>query len=664
MAENPFAQYAPQPNPFAQYATTSEIPTARRSYSLAEVPIEAGKNLPKSAGAFVGGIVQAVLNPLTTIGDILDVGAGALRNSLPKNVVDTIDKVDQVFGADPKAAQRVSDKASAVGGIIKDRYGSYDAIKRTVAEDPVGAAGDLSSLLTGGAGTVKGITTAAGGAARKAGVSTATAGRIANVGDVFAPAAALGEKINPARLVAPVIEAPVKLVGKAAGAVYNALDPKSVAYMTATEGRAPQILNALLDPNLQIVPGSMPTAAQAAAPVGATRFSAMGESSKKTLPTPYFEREAQQKSAQLGQIQSVGQDQTALARAEKLRSDTAENLYGLSDKALVELDSTFNSLLDRPSMSKVISRASELASEQNVPFQIGQNRPAQTVPSRILNAQGGPAAFTTIPAEVAKYPGSSLHMMKMAFDDLIKNPERFGVGASEARAINNTRKEFLAWVEDKVPEYKTARETFAEQSKPINQMQVGQFLEGKLEPALGADTAALRAAGYAEALGNAPATIKRATGQSRFESLRQILTPQQMASLEAVRDDLARARLTEQQARAARGAGPDVNLLGTEAVGQIRAPNLISRVATVANDIMRRLQGKLDQKLAIELATEMLDPAAAAKALKKAMDREAKGKKIAAPFQTAGKMGSKIIRTPAITNALVADRENQNQLAE
>ena len=163
MADNPFAQYAPQQNPFAQYAITSEIPIARRSYSLAEVPIEAGKNLPKSAGAFVGGIVQAVLNPLTTIGDILDVGAGALRNSLPKNVVATIDKVDQVFGADPKAAQRVSDKASAVGGVIKDRYGSYDAIKRTVAEDPVGAAGDLSSLLTGGAGTVKGITTAAGG---------------------------------------------------------------------------------------------------------------------------------------------------------------------------------------------------------------------------------------------------------------------------------------------------------------------------------------------------------------------------------------------------------------------------------------------------------------------------------------------------------------------
>jgi len=631
MADNPFAQYAPQQNPFAQYAITSEIPIARRSYSLAEVPIEAGKNLPKSAGAFVGGIVQAVLNPLTTIGDILDVGAGALRNSLPKNVVATIDKVDQVFGADPKAAQRVSDKASAVGGVIKDRYGSYDAIKRTVAEDPVGAAGDLSSLLTGGAGTVKGITTAAGGAARKAGVSATTAGRIANAGDVFAPAAAVGEKINPSRVVAPIIEAPFKLAGKATGAIYNALDPKSVAYMTATEGRAPQILNALLDPNVQIVPGSMPTAAQAAAPVGATRFSAMGESAKKTLPTPYFEREAQQKSAQLGQIQSVGQDEAALARAEALRSGTAATNYPAAFAVQTQADLALAQLTNNPYFKDAIPDATKLAEAKGITF------------------RSNPIEF--------------LHGVKLSLDKMMSKTGDTALASTEKKQVVNLQKQLVGWMENKAPEYKVARETFQKQSEPINQMQVGQFLEGKLKPALGQDTAALRAAGYAEALENAPATIKRATGQSRFESLRQILTPQQIAALEAVRDDLARAKLAEQQARFARGAGPDVNLLGTEAIGQIRAPNLISRVATVANDIMRRLQGKLDQKLAIELATEMLDPAAAAKALDKAIKREAKGKKIAAPFQTAGKMGSKIIRTPAVINALVADRENQNQLA-
>lgn len=643
MADNPFAQYAPKQeaaaNPFAQYAapaaSPSGIPDARRSYSLAEVPLEAGKNLPASAGQFVGGVVQAVVSPLQTLTSLLDMSAGALRNTLPKPVVSFIDK----FDSDPEAAQRASNVATAVGGMYKDRYGSYEAIKRTFAEDPVGAAGDLSTLLTGG-----------GAAASKLGATQAGAAM-----------SRAGTMINPMRPIAPVVEAPFKLAGKAAGAVYNALDPKSTAYLTAAEGRGPAIVNALRG-QTEIVPGSLPTAAQAAAPVGATRFSAMGESAARTTPTPFFEREQAQKAAQLAAVQSVGKTPTELKAAEAARSATAKELYGISDDAMVAADKTFTSLLNRPSMDKVIARASELAAEKGVPFQIGQNRPPQTIASAILDAEGKPMGVTTIPGEVAKYPGSSLHMMKMAFDDLVKNPERFGIGANEVGAIKGTRGNFLNWVEDKAPSYKVARETFAAQSKPINQMEVGQFLEGKLTPALGEESARLRATGYATALDQAPGTIKRATGQSRFESLGQIMTPEQIAVLESVRDDLARAKLAESQASAARGAGPNVNLMGTETLGNVRAPNFINNVTTVANDILRRLQGKLDQKLAIELAAEMLDPAAAAAALEKALARQAKGEKMADPFKKTGKAASDVLRTPAVINMLAPQSQDQNSL--
>ena len=645
MADNPFAQYAPQPaaaaNPFAQYAApaavNNEIPGARRSYSLAEVPLEAGKNLPASAGQFVSGVVQAVTSPVETLTGILDLGAGALRNSLPKGVVNFIDR----FDADPAAAERASAVASNVGGMYKDRYGSYDAIKRTFAEDPVGAAADLSTLLTGG-----------GAAATKMGaVKTGTA------------LSKAGTAINPMRPIAPIIEAPVKLAAKGVGAVYNALDPKSAAYLTAAEGRGPEIVNALRG-QTEIVPGSRPTAAQAAAPVGATRFSAMGESAARTTPTPFFEAEQAQKAAQLAAVQTVGQTPAAVKAAEKFRADTAKQLYGISDEAMVPADKTFTGLLGRPSMDKVIARASELAAEKDIPFQVGQNRPAQTVPSSILNAEGKPIGVTTIPGEIAQYPGSSLHLMKMAFDDLTKNPERFGIGANEVGAINATRAKFLNWVEDKAPAYKTARETFAAQSKPINQMQVGQFLEGKLTPALGEESARLRAAGYAGALEQAPGTIKKATGQSRYEQLSEIMTPDQIAVLESVRDDLARAKLAELQASKARGAGPNVTLMGTETLGNVRAPNFINNVTTVANDILRRLQGKLDQKLAIELAAEMLDPNAAAGAIEKALARQAKGQKMAEPFKKAGKAASAGLRTPATINMLAPASESQNALAE
>lgn len=645
MADNPFAKYASQPaasaNPFAQYAapasSSSEIPVSRRSYALSEVPGAALENAPASAGQFVGGMIQAVTSPVQTLTSLLDLGAGALRNSLPKSVSSFIDK----FDADPANAERASAVATAVGGAYKDKYGSYDAIKRTFAEDPVGAVGDLSTLLTGG-----------GVAATKVG-ATKTGAALSRA----------GELTNVARPMAPLIEVPVKLAGRAAGALYNAFDPKSVAYLTAAEGRGPEIVNALRG-QTEIVPGSMPTAAQAAAPVGATRFSSMGASAAKTTPTPYFERGQEQKAAQLAAVQQVGKTPAELKAAEAARSSTAKQLYGIADEALVPADKTFTGLLSRPSMDKVIARASELAAEKDIPFQIGQNRPAQTVPSAILNAEGQPMGFTNIPGEVAKYPGSSLHMMKMAFDDLIKNPERFGIGSSEVAAIGKTRGEFLNWAEQKAPAYKTARETFAAQSKPINQMQVGQFLEGKLKPALettgGETPAALKAATFATAMENAPQTIKRSTGMTRFDELSQVLDPNQIKILEDVRADLARAKLAESQAAAARGAGPDVNLMGTETLGNVRAPNFINNVTTVANDILRRLQGKLDQKLAIELAAEMLDPAAAAAALEKAMAREAKGQKLADPFKKTGKAASSIIRTPAAINMLAPASEAQN----
>jgi len=227
MAENPFAQFAAQPqapagNPFAQFAPaapSSGIPGPRRGYSLTEVPVEAVKNLPESAGKFVGGVVQAVTSPLQTLTGILDAGAGALRNSLPQGVVNFIDQ----FEVNPEAAQRAVQTANAIGGMYKDRYGSYEGIKRTFAEDPVGAAADLSTLLTGG-----------GAAATKLG-ATQTGAALSRT----------GAAINPMRPIAPIIEQPIKLAAKGVGAVYNALDPKSAAYLTAAEGRGPEIVNAL-----------------------------------------------------------------------------------------------------------------------------------------------------------------------------------------------------------------------------------------------------------------------------------------------------------------------------------------------------------------------------------------------------------------------------------
>ncbi|MFZ9751774.1 MAG: hypothetical protein ACO3CN_06740, partial [Candidatus Nanopelagicales bacterium] len=311
--------------------------------------------------------MQAVTSPIETATGLLDVATGALRNVLPKNVVNFIDKFDN----NPEATQRAIQAANAIGGMYKDRYGSYEGIKRTFAEDPVGAVADLSTLLTGG-----------GAAASKIGMG--------RTGSALSKAGAV---INPMAPIAPILEQPVKLAAKGVGSVYNALDPKAAAYLSAVEGRGQEVVNALRQPS-EIVPGSLPTAAQAASPVGVTKFSALGESAARTSSTPFYKRGEAQKAAQLAAVQKVGKTPADLAAAEATRSSTASSLYGISKNTLVPADPTLTTLLSRPSMSKVMARAEDLAKERGQPFQVGQNRPAQTVPSTILDSSGNPIGQT------------------------------------------------------------------------------------------------------------------------------------------------------------------------------------------------------------------------------------------------------------------------------
>ena len=152
MATNPFDQFdAPAANPFDQFdvkaqPVSSDMPGARKSYTLSEVPGQAISNIPASAKRFAGGLYEAVTSPIQTAKSVLDIGAGVLQKVLPEDAINFINQ----FEGNPAAAARAVEAANAAGGLIKDRYGSYEGIKRTLAEDPVGAAADISTLLTGG----------------------------------------------------------------------------------------------------------------------------------------------------------------------------------------------------------------------------------------------------------------------------------------------------------------------------------------------------------------------------------------------------------------------------------------------------------------------------------------------------------------------------------
>jgi hypothetical protein len=132
--------------PASQWDVISTAPAKKRSWM--DVPGEALTNIPQSATKMATGLYEAVTNPVKTVTGVMDVAAGGLQNALPKSVVNFVNQ----FETNPEAAQRAIQAANAAGGMVKERYGSVEAIKNTLATDPVGAAGDLSLLFSGGAG--------------------------------------------------------------------------------------------------------------------------------------------------------------------------------------------------------------------------------------------------------------------------------------------------------------------------------------------------------------------------------------------------------------------------------------------------------------------------------------------------------------------------------
>lgn len=150
-----------------------------------QVAYNAVMNLPSSAGRYVSDMTQAVMHPLDTLQAVGDVGAGALRAGaqkvLPQPIFNALDSL-----GNPEDVNRAADRAAAVGNMYADRYGSWEGFKRSLAEDPVGVAADLSLPITG-----------AGGLAAKApGIAGRTGRVIQAVGRNLDPVSAVGNSIK------------------------------------------------------------------------------------------------------------------------------------------------------------------------------------------------------------------------------------------------------------------------------------------------------------------------------------------------------------------------------------------------------------------------------------------------------------------------------------
>jgi hypothetical protein len=570
-----------------------------KGMSWGETATKAAGSLIPSTGKLISDVAGAVTSPVETMEGLIQLTSGGLSKILP-------DFIMQYAG--PEKRKQAVEIANAVGGVYKQKYGTEEGFKRALAEDPASVAADLSVLLSGGSSL-----------AGKAGL-----GRTANV------LAAGAKYTNPLTPIIAGTTAAAPVVGKAAAIPVNYLrdvtNPKLAALSTAAEGRGQQIVNALRG-QTEIVPGSIPTAGQAAADVGATRYAALQAEVAKQLPTEYLERANQQAAARVAQIQDVGKTQADVSAATKLRSQTTDPLYTAAREAGNVVD-----------VNPILAKIDDV---------IAKNPGNKELLTEFNAIRGGLVDANGIPRTNAQEIASAIDGLKSA---LAKKENAF------------IKKQLTALKNDltkAVPGYETAQQTFATMSKPINQMEVGQYLENKLTGSL--SEGKLRPGVFAGAVKEAPTTLKRVTGESRFNTLDEVLTPDQMGKVQSVIDDLARDEKFNIQARAGAKGG---EVLPATAIGTI--PNWLNKVVTAANMIITRLQGKIDKATAIDLATEMLDPAKAAASMEKALARQAKSAASGAKVKAAAKATADVAKSSkslAAVNALAAQQQAQNQNA-
>jgi len=133
--------------------------------------------------------------------------------------------------------------------------------------------------------------------------------------------------------------------------------------------------------------------------------------------------------------------------------------------------------------------------------------------------------------------------------------------------------------------WKNYLDTYTKASEGINRMQIGQYLEGKLQTALDHESAGT----FARAVEDAAQTIKKATGQPRFEKLEQIATPAQVKDTQNV---LAELQRKSAYSKLAAKSTQNINLADGESI-----PHFLSRIATVTNYALKKVGQDANAKM-------------------------------------------------------------------
>jgi hypothetical protein len=347
-----------------------------------------------------------------------------------------------------------------------------------------------------------------------------------------------------------------------------------------------------------VVAGSEPTVGQAAADPGLAQLERTALANPE-MAGPLQQRFAAQRAARRAAVQDVAGQPGHLEAIQEGRrifanQDYADAIRAGADPAMADaLAPQIESLLRRPSILRAQETARNLAAEND---------------QALTN-------FNSV---------EGLDWLKKALDNQISAASRPGsaaIGSAELRALEQTRGDLLATLEQIAPAYREANRSYAAMSRQVNSLDVGRQLEGKLyRPGSEYDvpgSAREAGASYQRALSEAVDRVRLANGMER--PLGDVLPTRDVAQLEGVAQDLGRKAFAES---AGRGVGSPTaqNIVSQNLLRRTLGPTGLPETwgeSVALNSLMRPYQWLMrtaEPRVQRLLGETMTDPAAAAAA--------------------------------------------------
>lgn len=367
----------------------------------------------------------------------------------------------------------------------------------------------------------------------------------------------------------------------------------------------------------QSITGAQPTLAESTKDVGLAQLQrALQSADPVDFGNELATRHMANNAARVGVLRNIAGDDAAMQAALQAREDAAQSLYGkafASDAMRRDLAKSaqaarapfagvgltdlpedlatpaLRSLAKRPMFQKAVEEAKTLAQNKGVNLK----DPLQSL--------------------------EGLHYIKLALDDMASPGVASSMGKNSNAAVNEMRAMLSDELANVAPLYGNAKQVFADMSKPINQMEVGNRLLTQYASASKdlSGSPKLRAEALNRALQDEEKLVKLATGFKGSKGIDSVFTPEQMAAVRAVADELSTVGAVEAAARAS-GSPTAQNLASQNVLRQFLGPTGLPESwaeSTLLNSIMRPVQFAAkagEPKITNRLAEAMLNPQDAA----------------------------------------------------